>query len=268
MHYQKVLAQSDSTKTPELFKYLTAHIAELNQAAAAANSFAHDSAETGRWSIDYTKYVRAIRDGGSEGSVVGEALATAMEIQIKRTLGMDVNISSRYIYYAARQVAGTLNYDAGANIGDAIGVLKKLGTVEEKVWPYKAGEYEAQPPLGVETAKRWQIKQVRHLEGLNEIKSALATDGPVVAGIQVYQEGMSSQTAKTGVLQVPKKGSQSAGGHAVVLVAYDDQQKKFKFANNWGSGWGDRGYGYISDQYIKKYSFDCWSFKVVSKSDQ
>ena len=158
--------------------------------------------------------------------------------------------------------------DAGAMIKDAIDVLTKQGAVEESVWPYKAGEYGAKPPAAVATATRWQITQVRPLNGLDEIKSALATDGPVVAGIEVYQEAMSPQTAKTGVFQLPQKGSQVAGGHAVVLVAYDDQKKQFKFANDWGADWGDRGYGYLSEQYIKEHSSDCWSFKGVSRSGQ
>lgn len=267
-YYQRVLDQSDRAKSPDLFKYLTSHIAELNQAAAAAASLAPVSAGAGGWSIDYTQFVRAIRDGGSEASVVGQALATAMEIQIKRTLHQDVNISARYIYYAARQVEGTTSVDAGATIKDAIGALTKQGAVEESVWPYKAGEYGAKPPAAVATATRWQITQVRPLKGVDEIKSALATDGPVVAGIVVYQEAISPQTAKTGVFQLPQKGSQPVGGHAVVLVAYDDQKKQFRFANDWGSDWGDRGYGYLLEQYIKEHSDDCWSFKGVSRSGQ
>jgi hypothetical protein len=267
MYYQRVLDQSDRSKSPDLVNYLTTHIAELNQATTAA-VLAPVSAEGGGWSIDYTQFVRAIRDGGSEGSVVGQALATAMEIQIKRTLHQDVNISARYIYYAARQVEGTTSTDAGAVIKDAIDVLAKDGAVEESVWPYKAGQYLAKPPATVATATRWKITQARPLKALDQIKSALATDGPIVAGIEVYQEAISPQTAKTGVFQLPQKGSQLVGGHAVVLVAYDDQRKQFKFANDWGAAWGDRGYGYLPEEYMKAHSSDCWSFKGVSRSGQ
>jgi hypothetical protein len=264
-YYQQVLNESDPAKSPDLVKYLTSHIAELNQTVTATASLAAISAGPGEWSIDYTQFVRAIRDGGDEGSVVGQALAMAMEMQIKRTLHQDVNISARYIYYAARQVAGTTSMDAGATIKDAIGVLTKQGAVEESVWPYKAGEYAAKPPAAVATATRWRITQVRPLKGLDEIKNALASDGPVVAGIEVYQEAMSTQTAKTGVFPLPKKGSRIVGGHAVVLVAYDDQKKQFKFANDWGTAWGDRGFGYLSEEYIKEHSTDCWSVRSVSK---
>jgi C1A family cysteine protease len=266
-YYQLVLNQSHRLKSPRLVKYLTSHIADLNQAATAATP-APVSAGERDWSIDYTRFVTAIRDSGSEGSVVGQALATAMEIQIKRTLDQNVKISARYIYYAARQVEGTSSIDSGAKIKDAIEALAKEGAVEESVWPYKAGHYGDKPPAMVATATRWKITQVRSLKGVEEIESALRTDGPVVAGIEVYQEAMSPQAAKTGVFQLPIKGAQIVGGHAVVLVAYDDQRKQFKFSNDWGAGWGDRGYGYLSEQYMKDHSSDCWSFKGVSRDGQ
>jgi hypothetical protein len=129
-YYQQVLNQSDPAKYPDLYNYLNSHTTELNAASAASTSITLASTEAGEWSIDYTKYVRAIRDSGQEGSVVGQALATEMEIQVKRTLHQDVNIRSRYIYYAARQVEGTTKTDSGAVIKDAIGVLAKQGAVE------------------------------------------------------------------------------------------------------------------------------------------
>jgi hypothetical protein len=267
-YYQQVLNQSDPAKTPDLYKYLSSHIAELNAAVAASASITRASTEAGEWSIDYTQYVRAIRDAGQEGSVVGQVWATAMEMQIKRTLHQDVNISARYIYYETRQGEGRTNFDSGALIKDGIDVLTKKGAVEESVWPYKAGEFTAKPPAAVDTATRWLIAQTKSLKGLDEIKSALANDGPVVVGIEMYQESMSSQTAKTGAIPLPQKGSQPVGGHAVVLVAYDERRKQFKFANDWGSGWGDRGYGYLSDQYIKAFSPEAWSFKSVVKSNK
>ena len=265
-YYQRVLDHSDRAKQPDLFSYLTAHISELQMTTAVSASIAPVSAEEHGWSIDYTPLVRAIRDGGQEGSVVGQALATAMEMQIKRTLHQDVGISARFIYNAARQVAGTISTDSGATIKDAIGVLTKQGAVEESVWAYKAGEFAAKTPPAVEKAPRWQITQVRSLKGLDQIKEALANDGPVVAGIEVYQEAMSSEAAKTGIFPLPQKSSTLVGGHAVVLVAYDNQRKQFKFANDWGPGWGDRGYGYLSEEYLQKHSSDCWTFKSVVRS--
>jgi len=145
-------------------------IAQLNASIAASASVTPPSAEGREWSIDYTQYLTRIRDSGPEGSVVGQALATAMEIQIKRTLDQDVKMSARYIYYAARRIEGTTDADTGAVISDAIGVLAKEGAVEEVVWPYQAGEFAAKPPATVNTATRWLIAEAKSLKGLDAIR--------------------------------------------------------------------------------------------------
>jgi len=267
-YYQQVLSQSSPDKSQDFYKYLSSHIAELNSAVAASASMTPPLAEAREWSIDYTQYLTVIRDSGPESSAVGQVLATTMEMQIKKTLHQDVNISARYIYYVARQFEGTTSYDNGVAIKDAVGVLAKEGAVEESVWPYKPGEFAAKPPAAVDTAARWLITQAKSLKGLGAIKTALADDGPVVVGIEMYQEAMSSQTAKTGVIPLPQTGSPVVGGHAIVLVAHDDQKKQFKFVNDWGSTWGDRGYGYLSDQYIEEHSSDAWTFKVIARSNK
>ncbi len=35
-------------------------------------------------------------------------------------------------------------------------------------------------------------------------------------------------------------------GHAVLIMGYSDSLQAFKFMNSWGTGWGNRGYGWIS----------------------
>lgn len=265
-YYQQVLDHSDQAKQPELFSYLKTHIMDLQKMATATASIEEVSTEGSGWSIDYSQFLKNIRDAGPEGSVVGQAIATAMEMHIKKALHQDVSISARFIYNATRVAEGTATYDSGAQIQDAIGIVAKQGAIEESVWPYKPGEFAAKPPAAVAKAARWQIKGARSLKGLDAIKKALANDGPVVAGIEVYQEAMSAQTAKSGIFPLPQKSSQIIGGHAIVLVAYDEQRKLFKFANDWGKSWGDQGYGYLTEEYLQNHSSDCWSFKTVVPS--
>jgi Papain family cysteine protease len=266
-YYQRVLSQSDPYKNPDLYKYLSLHIPELNAAFSASAATTASLPEAPEWQIDYSEYLSKIRDGGTEGSVVGQALAVAMEMQIRRNLDQDVKISARYIYYAARQLEGTTDTDSGAAINDAVRVLAKEGAVEDSVWPYKPGEFAAKPPATVSTAKRWRIVQAKSVKGLDAIKTALVQDGPVVAGIQWYQEAGSSETSKTGVIPLPQEGSQLLGGHAVVLIAHDNRNKRFKFVNDWGSSWGDHGCGYLSDQYIQNHALEACSFQSVVSSN-
>lgn len=51
-------------------------------------------------------------------------------------------------------------------------------------------------------------------------------------------------------------GKLPCGGHAIVLVGYDDEQKVFMFKNSWGPKWGQEGYGFVTFDHIDQYSFD------------
>lgn len=49
-------------------------------------------------------------------------------------------------------------------------------------------------------------------------------------------------------------GKIACGGHAVLLVGYDDVQKVFMFKNSWGPKWGLEGYGFVSFDHVDAYS--------------
>ncbi|WP_415062464.1 C1 family peptidase [Bdellovibrio sp.] len=48
----------------------------------------------------------------------------------------------------------------------------------------------------------------------------------------------------------------SCGGHAVLIVGYDDEQKVFMFKNSWGPAWGMQGYGFVTFEHVDKFSAD------------
>jgi C1A family cysteine protease len=72
-------------------------------------------------------------------------------------------------------------------------------------------------------------------------KQAIASDGPVIGGMNVYEDfyyykgGVYRQTA----------GS-FHGRHAVCVVGYNDSQSYWIIKNSWSSNWGENGYMKIS----------------------
>lgn len=44
------------------------------------------------------------------------------------------------------------------------------------------------------------------------------------------------------------------GAHVVLITGYDLDKKIFTFKNSWGEGWGDKGYGFISFEYMNQMS--------------
>jgi C1A family cysteine protease len=200
-----------------------------------------------------------IRNSGAEGSTVGFAVADALEYQIKKTLGKKVTISPRYIYYKARESLGTTDQDSGATIRDAIMVLRRTGAVAEEVWPYRSGEFRAKPPEGIATAKHYKITQSQPINKSTEMKEALQRFGPVVGGVVLYE---SSTSPTNGVIPMPAAKERVQGGHAVCFVGFDDAKKQFKFRNQWGPNWGDRGYGYFSYEYVDRFLSDAWAISM------
>jgi C1A family cysteine protease len=213
-------------------------------------------------SVDYAPQMLAVRDSGSEGSVVGFAVASALEYQLKVHGPGAVRISPRYLYYYARK-AGHLDLrtDSGANLDDAMAVLKAQGAVAESAWPYVPGKFASSPPDAAARAKHYRANS-RPLDGIDEIKAALQHDGPIVAGISVYASLDSPSAAKTGVVPDPKPDEQVAGGHAICIVGYDDARRRFKFENSWGPRWGAGGYGYVSYDYIEKHGAGAWALSL------
>jgi Papain family cysteine protease len=211
-------------------------------------------------SVDYSPRIR-IRDMGQEGSSVGQALAAALEFKLA-TKNIDQRISARFIYNAARELEGSLKTDSGAQLSDGFTVLEKQGAVTEAVWPYQPGKFAEPAPPTVEKAERFRISAFQQVKGVDGIKRVLNENPPVIAGITVFSEMFGDEVTKTGVVPLPTKASTVMGGHAVVLVGYDDKTQRFKFANSWGTGWGDKGFGYLPYGYVDGERVEAWTFTL------
>jgi hypothetical protein len=48
------------------------------------------------------------------------------------------------------------------------------------------------------------------------------------------------------------------GGHTVLLTGYDQEKKLFTFKNSWGESWGQGGYGQLSYEYFKDWTYGEW----------
>jgi C1A family cysteine protease len=141
-------------------------------------------------------------------------------------------------------------------------VLSSEGAVAEDVWPYQAGKFAEKPPAAVEKAERFRITDVRPLATVDDLKHALQQNGPVVAGIRVFQGAMT--VSKTGVIPLPTEKEQIIGGHAIVIVGYDDEKRRLRFVNSWGTQWGEQGFGYLPYEYVKTYLSDAWTFRLLT----
>lgn len=211
--------------------------------------------------LDYSPRMLPVRDQGGEASVVGFAIAAAVEYQIRAKLQKQIEISPRYIYYFAKVKAGTdPHQDTGAGIKDALEVVATRGAVPEESWPYKPQDLKSNPPQ-FGSAEFYKIKEFHLVKSLEGLKVALKQSGPVVAGLTVFPGAEESEATKTGVFPMPPKGESSIGNLAVCIVGYDDAREQLKFRNSWGAEWGDHGYGYLPYSYFEQYA-EAWTISM------
>ena len=123
---------------------------------------------------------------------------------------------------------------------------------------YQTLKYFRHDPLG---AKAEEI--------LKKVKSYLASGHPSMFGFTVYNSIEQAET--TGKIPYPSPKEKIEGGHAVVVVGYDDKMRiKNKYGkvettgsllirNLRGKEWGEKGYGWLPYDYVfKGLAEDFW----------
>ena len=68
-------------------------------------------------------------------------------------------------------------------------------------------------------------------------KQALAANGPVIAGMRVYED---FYYYRSGTYR--QAAGRYRGLHAVAVVGYDDAARHWIVKNSWGGGWGEGGF--------------------------
>ncbi len=225
---------------------------------------------------DLSTYCTSVKDQGMLGSCTAFASIGAMEYLHKRFGGnkTDDMFSEKFTYYTTRvNILGWSPEDSGAYVRDAVKSLVKYGTCLEKTCTYDNDCKTAPSSTAYTEASKYQaLSYAKFEDGKNPterktlielIKANLDAGLPIIGGFICYSN---IWTAQNGV--IPKSNGQIIGGHAILIVGYDDTKQLFKFKNSWGSTWGDAGYGYLPyEYYFSGDMFDLWSIRKSELED-
>ncbi len=208
-----------------------------------------------------------IYNQGQLGSCVAQAVGACLQfLQMKQKRSWFVP-SRLFLYYNARLIDGTTNYDAGAYIRSGIKAANKYGGPSENLWSYKINNFAIKPPSKVYTeGQKFQIvKYERVPQNLAQIETRLSQGYPIVLGIAVYDSFLSDKVAGSGYVKVPSRNETLQGGHAIVLVGYNQAKQRFVARNSWGAGWGLRGNFTIPYSYILSNNLteDLWTIQTI-----
>jgi C1A family cysteine protease len=231
-------------------------------------------------SVDLRSQCPPVYDQGRIGSCTANAIAAALEFDMMKQ-GMTAFTPSRlFIYYNERAMEGTVGSDAGAQIRDGIKSVASQGDCPEKEWPYDdtpagadgtfppGAKARLQPPQSCydDAVKHKALNYQSVDRNLADMKGCLSSGCPFVLGFTVYESFESDTVARTGDMPMPSAGESIIGGHAVLAVGYDDEDRLFICRNSWGAGWGDAGYFYMPYAYLldDNLSDDFWTIRVIA----
>ncbi|WP_125256789.1 C1 family peptidase [Brevundimonas fluminis] len=204
-------------------------------------------------SVDLSQYMPPPGDQGDQNSCVGWAVAYAVKsYQEQRelrwsffeggSLKQERIFSPSYVY---NQINNGMN--VGTLFPHALNLVAEHGAAPLSSMPYS--RYDAQVSANAHAAaKRYRIDTWRtvNAQAPMEVKAQIAAGFPVMIGAEV-DEGFSRLS---GAQMWRAHEGAVKGGHAMVVVGYDDARKAFRLINSWGTGWGDGGYVWVTYEHF------------------
>ena len=230
--------------------------------------------------IDLKPWCSRIENQRSLGSCTAQAGVGLMEyMQIRSNRGIYTDASRLFLYKTTRNLLHWTG-DTGAFLRTTMGAMRLFGVPPEEYWPYTTIKptgtpipefhFDVEPPAFCYSfAKEYQAIRYVRLDPpgiprnvlLSRIKAYLASGLPSMFGFTVFNTIKYSRIS--GKIKFPCSRERILGGHAIVAVGYDDNMKiknpicpnvettgALLIRNSWGTGWGDKGYGWLPYDYI------------------
>ena len=207
-----------------------------------------------------------VEDQGPIGSCTAHAATSGLELLASKAGRPTLELSRLYVYWETRVRWERVppGEDSGAQIRNVVKTLAGWGAPDERLWPYVPARY-ADPPSqeAVDDAARHRLTGYARCRSLRAVQAALAGGYPVIGGFAVPASIDSEATSLTGIVDVPGPDERLVGGHAVLIVGYDDARASLRFLNSWGPDWGDRGYGWLPYRYVVSgLADDLWALRA------
>ncbi|MFD2573578.1 C1 family peptidase [Spirosoma soli] len=144
----------------------------------------------------------------------------------------------------------------GSSIKDALDLLQTAGVCSLKDMPYSETDCSTQP-----TAEQKQKAAAYKIKKWARINISPATfrrflyfDYPIIFASTLDNNFMrlKEKDASGDYIWKSYDASSASGGHAMVLVGYDDQKKAFKLQNSWSDRWANKGYLWLSYDIVER----------------
>ena len=229
-------------------------------------------------SMDLRGWCPPIEHQGALGSCTANAGVGLVEYYERRAFGRHIDASRLFLYKATRNLLHWTG-DRGAFLRTTMAAMVLFGVPPEEYWRYVIADFDKEPSAFCYAfAQDYQAIQYFRLDPpatpkellLQRIKSFLAAGLPSMFGFTVFSS--IGQATDDGKIPYPCRRERILGGHAVVAVGFNDETKienttcgvettgALLIRNSWGTGWGDKGYGWLPYEYVLRgLAIDWWS---------
>lgn len=186
-------------------------------------------------------WVTKVRHQKTCGACVAFATCAVLESRAKwihRNPNLSIDLSVAHLFFCGAGEA----CETGWEIEQALEFCRDCGVGWEVDFPYTPQNQACIPIRPVVKVSSWEKRIAPYYR-----KKAIAEDGPVIAGMKVFED---MYYYRGGIYQ--HVAGEFRGYHAVAVIGYNDNapKKYWIVKNSWGTGWGKQGFMCIADEEL------------------
>jgi C1A family cysteine protease len=220
--------------------------------------------------LDLSGFLPSVGNQGKQGSCVAWATGYYLKSfhenyeNLMNGDAMNKKMSPAFIYNQIK-VSGC---DDGSNVQRALDTIYSSGIPSLIVMPYDENDCETQPTeVQKSMALPNKIRSYHYLDQdkvFEQTRAFLLNEQPVVIAITIDRNYFGARD-ENGVY-IYRKFKESSGGHAMLVVGYDDDMNAFKVVNSWGESWGNKGFVWIDYKAFKEAGQSDSDFQVLCEA--
>ncbi|HPO48833.1 MAG TPA: C1 family peptidase [Spirochaetota bacterium] len=207
--------------------------------------------------VDHSAFLPKPGMQGQQGSCVAWSSAYAYK-SFHEKIERDWDLTNSNHLFSPAYIYNQLNggEDCGLYIGDALNLMVKEGVCTLSSMEYDERDYLTQPgnKAKLEASKYKAASYARvNFKNREEVKKILSGGNCIVFGMNIYGN---FYDYKTDVYS--EVSGTYMGGHAMLLIGYDEDKQAYKLINSWSENWGVKGYAWLDYKVFEKYTADAW----------
>ena len=232
-------------------------------------------------SVDYSYLLPPVGDQGQQNSCVGWATGYYYKtVQERKKLNWTDSTSTSHQFSPAfiyNQING--GHDNGAYPTDAIQLMANKGSATYASFPYNNADYTTQPTSAqLSNASPYKAASYTTLfqgswiyqgtsnnhvanssanVAIDPLREQLADGNIFVMSMPIYTEFDNAQNSATYVVDHSLSSTDAPRGfHEITVVGYSDSLQAFRIVNQWGTGWGNAGFTWLSYSFVHNFGRD------------